>query len=400
MTYKIHVRQNIILDDVELLFNELYNNTTSFGSKIDLYFTPYKSKRYFGLSAALIQFVASWLRNSSSGDFILNTRLLGDNELNEIYKKDEAFFPVISLVFKTKIIYNTDKSRVLNNLLKPFQNEYYRNMLRINNTQNDTLVLMNYDYVFYHPVFEINGKYIQSQLELSRSLVEPIISNVLKYSNTAKREFMKEQNSFFGIIFELMKNTFEWGRTDEKGVPFSPSIRGLLVKFFKKERVNFLEEYQSLPFISEYFNSSELTPNSKNQLYFMEISVFDTGSGLVKKYKSSNSVSDNLSDVDIIKMCLVKHNTSSSGIERSVKGIGLDRILRTTNKKGFIRIRTGKHCLYRNMIKDEYVESHLSNEIKLYDWNKASLSDFTLLKEASGTVISIIYPFTIPNWNE
>jgi hypothetical protein len=395
MDFKIAIQQDIVLDDVEALQTLLGSNESFLASEITLSFTPYKSKRYFGLSVAIIQLVATWLRHPKSGNFVLNTNLLDDESIKDIYKKDEAFFSVISIIFKFKRILNKNKTQELNDFLRKYQNEYFLDMMSVNNTHHDSAVLVNYDNHFSHPAFENHGRFISTPFDLSNRLRAPLVKNVLKNSFKAQTDFLREQNALFGIIYELMKNTFEWGKTNENGISFNPSVRGLIFKFFKKERQNFIEDYIDTPFVAEYFQNPALKENSSNQLYFIEISVFDTGAGLVRKYKSSNNFYPEISDIEIIKLCLIKHNTSSSSIEKTVKGIGLDRILETTNKKGFIRIRTDKYSLYRNMIKDVYVESKNAKDIKLYDWEKQSSEDFTTLNEVSGTVISIIYPINI-----
>ena len=48
-------------------------------------------------------------------------------------------------------------------------------------------------------------------------------------------EFVSLYPDVVAIIFELMKNTFEWGKEDEFNVPLETNIRGVLFKFFKKK---------------------------------------------------------------------------------------------------------------------------------------------------------------------
>ena len=59
------------------------------------------------------------------------------------------------------------------------------------------------------------------------------------------------------------------------------------------------------------------------------------------------------------------------------------------DKKGFIRIKTDKYCLYRNMIEQPIKEN---DDMDIFDWEKSTKENFTEYNECSGTVISIFYP--------
>jgi hypothetical protein len=162
-------------------------------------------------------------------------------------------------------------------------------------------------------------------------------------------------NDLKKITFELMKNTFEWGRTNKDNVSLDPNLRGVLFKFYKNRRKTLVDDFKDHPGVVNYLNSKTLKENTQGELYFLELSVFDSGAGFIEKYKSLNK-STKLSDVDIVKTCMIKHNTSAQGLEKDDKGIGLDRVLKTLNKKGFLRIKTGTVCLYRDLIANNYLE--------------------------------------------
>lgn len=84
------------------------------------------------------------------------------------------------------------------------------------------------------------------------------------------------------------------------------------------------------------------------------------------------------------------------------KGIGLDRILSILDKKGFLRIKTGSLCVYRNLITHNHKEldNEDVNSMELFDWNKNSNTDYTSFKNAKGAVVTIIYPLSINTANE
>ena len=272
-------------------------------------------------------------------------------------------------------------------------------MLAVEALKGWKLLLTNFDHLAEDrgilPCFEINGSFIQNEAKLANSLKNGL-KQVLSFSQNAEKIYDFYKDELIGITYELMKNTFEWGKDDEDRVPLDPNIRGLLIRFYKKTRVKLNEEFGGHTGLSEYFKSDVLKENVNSELLFLEIDVFDSGVGFASKYKSLNP-GDNLNDIDIVKKCLIKHNTSAKGLERDDKGIGLDRILTILNKKGFLRIKTGTVCIYRNLISHPYkkVNKDGISEMDLFDWKKNSDKEYTSFQESKGSVITIIYPLSI-----
>src|SRR5690606_26044726 len=97
-------------------------------------------------------------------------------------------------------------------------------------------------------------------------------------------------------------------------------------------------------------------------------------------------------DVGVIKECLIRNNTTAKGLNKSEKGKGLDRILKTLDGKGFLRIRTDKYSVYRDLIQDRYLKTSKIDDIVLCDWKTNASDTFKEMQYASGTVITIIYP--------
>src|SRR5690606_15883684 len=105
--------------------------------------------------------------------------------------------------------------------------------------------------------------------------------------------------------------------------------------------------------LEQFFTHPKLLQQSTNdnqQIYYLEILVFDSGIGFVEKFGKENGVSD----IDIIKKCLIKNQTSSNTNMKTKKGKGLDRILNILDGKGFLRITTDRYYLYRDLIKNKY----------------------------------------------
>jgi hypothetical protein len=125
----------------------------------------------------------------------------------------------------------------------------------------------------------------------------------------------------------------------------------------------------------------------------LETSILDSGPGLARKISGKNNLSE-ISierEVELVKECLIKHRTTSKSFSSTIKGQGLDKVLKLLDKKGFLRIRTGRLELFRNFISDPYTESYTVDKVVLKDFISNSLN-YTALPEASGTLYTFYYP--------
>ena len=394
----ISIKKNVNLSNIDRLYLDLYSGI-KVNSVIDVLLPKELSKNYLGIVSSLIQFISTWSRYANSGKLLIDIENPTDKDIDSLYEF-EYIFPIVSLVWNSNGIYDRTGNTSLRNILKQKNIKSFEEMKKVNAMKGEKLLLTNFDHLpKEHGIlacFEKNGDYILNENDLLESLKPSILQDVLRNSRESKAIFEQVQDDFIGIVFELMKNTYEWAKDDEIGVPFNPNLRGVLIKFNKKRRSKLLEEYKKNKAICKYFSSEILKENSLGQLYFIEISVFDSGAGFIKKYKSLNQ-DDNISDIDIIKKCLIKHNTSAKGLNKTDKGRGLDRILNILDNKGFLRIKTDKLCLYRDLISNKYEDNEFNdvNRMELFDWKTNSNKSFTEYKYASGSVVTIIYPLAL-----
>lgn len=394
--FKISINKTIKLDDLDVLYKSLYDHIRQ-GLTVDLLLPTELKSSYIGIVPALYQFVFTWLRYENSGKFLLDISNPEKVDFDEIYE-NELIFPLVSLAWNKNEIYNSTGKLNLRPYLKDFNVRYFDKMKSVEVQKNWKLILTNFDHLPEErgilPCFEKNGVFTANETALAISL-RNAINQVLSYSWGTKTSYKEIEPQVVGIIYELMKNTFEWGNKDENNVPLDPSLRGLLIKFYRKSRNNLVEDFKDHKGLVEYFKNPVLKEFYNSQIYFLEIDVFDSGVGFVKKYNSLNK-SENLSNIDIIKKCLIKHSTSAKGLEKDDKGLGLDRILNTINGKGFLRIKTGNSCVYRDLINHPYKELKANDidKMKLIDWKTGNDSNYTEYPNAEGSVITIIYPLT------
>ena len=400
--FKIKIEKNVKLEDLDKLYQNL-NSHIKADVSVDLVLPKEIESNYVGLVPALYQFIITWIRYKKSGKLLLDIDKVNETALDKLYE-NELIFPIISLLWNKCEIYNSTGKINLRSFLKPKNVAYFDKMKSVEAQKGWKLLLTNFDHLPEDrgilPCFELNGLFNTNETQLSNSLKNGV-KQVLGFSQDAEKTYNLEKDHLIGIIYELMKNTYEWGKDDENRVPLDPSIRGLLIKFYKKTRTKLIDEFKYHQGLSNYFKSDVLKENVKKELFFLEIDVFDSGVGFIKKYKSLNP-NEKLKDPDIVKKCMIKHNTSAKGLEKDDKGIGLDRILTILDKKGFLRVKTDSVCLYRNLISNPYkkIQKENINDMELFDWKKNSNKDYTSFQLAEGSVITIIYPLSFDLTNE
>ena len=391
----IKIKNTLKISDFDKLYKDLYFLIEE-KSVIDVELPKLITKNFFSVTSGLIQFIATWIRFGHPGKLIIDLEDKRE-EIDKIYQ-EEFFFPVVALVWNDVEIINLS-GKNFRPILRKHQNDFTLKMRKIEALKGEKLLLVNLDHFDNNsgilPFFEIKNDFVTNEESLHDSLRIPILNEVLKYSRSIRDDFGEIFTDIAGIIYELMKNTFEWARDDEFQVPFSPSIRGVYIRFFKKNRTVLIEEYNKSKPIRDYFsNETKIEHNDLGQVYFIEISVFDSGSGFIRKFKNADG--GDTSDVDILKRCLIKNQTSSSGLFRDQKGIGLDRILKILDEKGFLKITTDKYSLYRNLIESPYKPISVENfkDVELRDWWTQSDEKFTESKLTSGSNINILYPLS------
>ena len=386
----IKIKQAVTLEYIETLYIELSDANQK--EKIDIKLPTKIIQSDFSLLVSFLQFISTWLRKENSG----NLRLpLNNNNEYEDYLNQEFVYTVVVLCWEKSIIDNNDKN--IKSGLKKLSQEYYNKMEYLQLKSNESIPIYCFDHDlskrgYSRFLYELN-KVVVSEESLDFNLY-PVFE---KIGNHFNRELFKKSirpviEDFAKITHELFLNTDEHARTDVNGYNLYPNIRSVYFKFHKRTLKNYKRDYQNNKGLLEYFNS-DLALNDKSELYLFEISVIDSGPGLSKRFERIDSLSSLklVEEVEIIKKCLFKHNTSSIGIHKKNKGLGLNRVLETIDGKGFIRIKTGRVDVFRDMRNRRHINAEQPKDILLYDWNNNSI-EFTQHEEAEGTLISIIYP--------
>jgi hypothetical protein len=392
----IEIKRNSNIEDIDSLYYDFFDKIDE-SEEYKIVLPKKIDNLFFSLNVNLLQFVSTIFKTGRLNT--IQVRIDSNNkiEIQNIYD-NEFFFPIISLLWNEVNIIDINEYN-LRPILREYQNDFFKNMRASKSMKGEKFLLANLDHFSEDKgilkLFETNGEFNSNEYSFKKSLEQIIKDDVLKYSSNNQLQFEKIKDDISSIIYELMKNTFEWAKHDISGKIINPNIRGVYFKFHKYGIDNILHDYKNTLPIYQYFSGSSLNINTKKEVYFIEISVFDTGLGFIDRYNGNGS------DIDIIKKCLIKNQTSSVSNLKDKKGLGLDRILSILNDKGLFKINTDRYSLFRNLKIDRY-NSEIGlgdlSSIVLRDWKDLSDEDIKPKKfKFSGTTISILYPFSQSN---
>jgi hypothetical protein len=382
----IRITPSITIPKLNGLFAEL---TSEPESTIDLQLPKKIDNLDFGVQFSLLQFVATWIRSKQSGS--LRLPVTGIEEAKNYLDDNEFAYPAVVLCWERQILDEAEANLRLD--LKEPSKAYFQKMDFFELKGNSVPIFcFDHDKVkrglsrhFY------NGNELVTEGVLGFNL-HRAYQKIGSFNKEVFRDSMKNSlDNFNGIIHELFGNTNEHAKTNELGQNLYPNIRAVQLKFHKRTLTKFRDTYKDFPGLIAYFDSD--FEANEGELYLVEISILDSGPGLYKRYTGSSEFDKTMQDeVEIIKECLYRHNTSSTSSKRQNKGIGLDRVLSTLDSKGFVRIKTGRADVFRDMKAHRYFHHQRASDIKIFDWQTNSETDFIAHPPVAGTLLSIFYP--------
>lgn len=386
---EITISKNIAPSKISELHNK-YAGQEQIGD-ISLIIPSEINKYSFGLLADLLKFVITL----NSRHPIKNLKVDIEKEKLESLYDQEYAYPIISLLWNTASFIDK-KGDNIKGILREMQNNFFQKMNSLKRIKGNKFILTSADHLPESKglirLLESSDGFNDNEIQIRNNIKKVLSEFVLTFNKNNLTEIEGIIGDIGAIIYELAKNTYEWGRTDVNSVDIPSSIRGIYFRFHRNNYENIIDEYYSTP-LNAFFNNPNLKQNSLNengQIYYLEILVFDSGVGFIEKFHENK----NFKDIDVIKLCLIKNKTSSFSNLKSKKGIGLDRIINILNRKGFLRISTDKYCAYRDLIKDEYkpIANENLDDLILEDWNRRNFNS-EFLSKSQGSYISILYPF-------
>ncbi len=384
----ITIPRNLSIQDIESLYKEL-ENFDEFDDS-DIIIPDRIESADFGIVPSLIQFVCTWLRHTNSGK--VRITLSAKEDSLERFMEEPHAYPIIVMAWKRGIV--DINNRDIKDDIRPLNNSINAKMRALSNTKGQRLLLTCFDHLDRKrgllDCFYDSNEFIKSEDVLLFTLSDPINQIFSHNKDAASKNIGDKINDILGIMFELVKNTDDWARTDGFNKPFNPNVRGMLLRFLKKKKSTYIETYKSHKGLYDYFDS--FSTNDIEELYFLELSVFDSGDGFIRKRDPNGEKKSLKEKVDVIKECLIKHNTHAKGLQKEGKGLGLDRIMNILDEKGLLWIRTDSFSLFRNMKRNRYKAFITKEEVDLFDWTTNSLNEIHEHGSAVGSIVTIIYP--------
>ncbi|MER3328181.1 MAG: hypothetical protein RIF34_01285, partial [Candidatus Kapaibacterium sp.] len=203
---------------------------------VDLIIPDRLTNYYAGISVAVFQFAATWLRYPKSGKLLIDLGNKKEINFNDLVE-DELLFPILAMVWNEKPISDVEGKYNLRQTLKDPLNDVFLTMRKFKDLKGKKLFLFNRDH-FHQKIgilkcFEIDDQFINDESRLARNLSGGI-GEALDYSSHIKNEFEKISKSINEIIYVLMKYTHNWEKSDSENQVLLPNIRGLFIRFFKK----------------------------------------------------------------------------------------------------------------------------------------------------------------------
>ena len=385
----IRIGNKTSIESIENAYQELSKNNS-----VNIAVSKSLSGTDFGLIPAIIQFFATWYNTTTNSKIILDIK--SENELSELYELD-YLFPSIVYCWSREI---TDKQgRDLKPLLKQQNQVKHEKMKRQTEGGGPKVLLSCFDHLSIKNgllnAFYTDGIFISNEMQFDFALEKSIRQVTSLNRNLRAANLAPFYDDIIAIIYELMKNTDDWGKTDEFNKPLNPNTRGLFLKLHRRTRESFATGFENNKGLKNYFSVQNFEANAQDELYFLELSVYDTGIGFVKRNLGKSQQQLNAAEqVEIIRKCLMRNNTTATGIDRGIKGQGLDRIMKILDNKGLFWLRTQNVSIFRNLRENRYKEDTKSNDIELFDWFNNTSSGFSSLLFAQGSVITLVYPIS------
>jgi hypothetical protein len=355
----ISIQQAISLQEIE---NE-YSLLGSGKAEILRLPTSLKFGGGIGVSAALIQFLASWSRQQTTPFLRLYPSPDTENTFKSLSREPHG---MAGLYFSQKIENSNQESFSLKHGLTfvvpqivAMQSGDYLNTMHgrgiflacFANARNE----------FIHPLYSRGTSESLRGREDFHTLTVQLIK---AYAPSANRTISSRSYiAISNLIYELFRNTDEHAQTDEFGDAYIRNLRGVMVKFVTYSAEAISSEIGTDDFAQNMFMLRTLAnqkthkdeggrQKSAKDASFIELTVFDTGPGLVRRWLQKNEPDKNIKDLNIedevkfVKKCFEQHSTTKDG---KGSGHGLDLVLSCLGElNAFLRLRSGRVCLVQD----------------------------------------------------
>jgi hypothetical protein len=355
----------------------------------------------FGLPVSIIQLVADWSFKQPEAKLRLYSSLDDDEQLSKFAGTPHG---MVSLYF-SNILQGKDgheqpakgfRSHIIPYVMAMQESKYEGSM------QGRGAFLCCFASARNEFLFPLYQSAEQKKLR-SRNEFPILIQQILqKVAPEAIRRLDKNDLSNISqLVYELFSNTHHHARTDVNDNLIQRGVRGLYIKYISQGHGESREEsFASNDINLNRFLIRAITEPKKKSVRniqtnlaksFLEISVFDTGPGLARRWIHSKRNSEldgtraNLTineEFKLVRECFISGHTSNNEYGR---GEGLPNVLESlANLRAFLRLRTGRLCLEQDFYQ-------YSKEFSLTHW----LPQQPELAETLGARFTAIIPLGV-----
>ncbi|MDP3270232.1 MAG: hypothetical protein U1D69_14315 [Polynucleobacter sp.] len=353
----------------------------------------------FGGLATAIQAVNTWARLSETRKLELSQRAASD-EIEDIIKRPHKF---VAAMF-AKSISRTNQTECdlrlqINAAAKQAIEQQARSQLGQQRGGLCWFAFVDHSSMGFDPNFYIakTGAIPEPrQPEQFKALIQKMISKAIAAPGGGRDIHANDLDALGRIFYELFLNTHEHGSRDRRrSVWLKPGVRIIYVQGINLRKSSVLSTIENQPVISNYLSAVENYFPSERQHRFIEISIIDSGLGFYDRWMADQNPGESLSQLsikkeyEIFRKCFNFRQTSTL---KDSKGNGLPVVMhRLTKLGGFMRIRSGQLCLFRNFISSPYSSSE---PCTFFDWKtgRSAETAVTLLPKACGVAISLLIP--------
>lgn len=232
-----------------------------------------------------------------------------------------------------------------------------------------------------------NGRKIPQTASYYFEILQSYFKNVWKNSSLTVTDYI----GIGELLAELIDNTDQHAKADFTRGVSQRSVRGVVLD------THLIAKGQSSSSICGKNNPIatyiESLRENKSTLHLLEISVFDSGPGIFRSFRSDKN------DLSIQEESKVVLSCFKNGVTSKPNGIGVGRGLDKArlilnDRKGFLSVRTGRLAMYRNY-KENPVLDVVNNQdldIEMFDEKTNQRNVFTAMKNVEGLSYTILVP--------
>lgn len=367
---------------------------------IDIEFSLDINAEGFSLVPALFQFFLTWKRSEKSGKLIIgrDEYIFSDFPTGRAVTKYHLFLATI-IAWDNEIVNQSgqDIKDALRKLNRRLRESLWTNDVDSVRAENSIII----PFIDHLPasVGLLPILYSGDQLRPEQDFEN--VSDILIGLAASKHQILafelnKIKEGLNKILYEAFDNTNNWAIRSYTGELQNRSVRAIYGKFHQGELLEMKESEQSTA-LKTYLNALNLKrPLDVNfKSAFLEISIFDSGSGLVQVLSGKSVRTMTIKEeYDHLIRCLRKNSTSHTSVSTAYgRGAGLYRIMAVlSNINAFLLIRTGRMFLYRDFLSVQF----FNKDNGTYNYSLLDIENKSAMPKSrpfvEGTTITILIP--------